>query len=384
LIRDKTISGYNIQQQIHLEDLKIEEIKQLAAQFDLSEILTQAIAERIFYWTSGQPYLCQYLCKYLSEQYAQHYEENSYWNSTSQIDEEVDETASKFLAQDTSHLTRIKNIVDDLELLNYVTKITKNQTKFHIRTRKVFELAYVNGVIKRDSSGHCKIRNLIYRRELDELTKGREVSNIEKFKKKCLIYMIDLHSKATIYEKRADWYRARLRNIALAGIIPTILLGYFAPMVVTSNPTLFNRAVGIAALAAALGVVVFIYSLIAQWPGLGNYAQESSDKYRRLCQQFEELARKISDDNLEDCNREYEVLSNDELSGGYTDIKQPTISSDEKRRGKREALRVYSDYGAICDTCNESPQSRKPSNCTACGSFNITLMERLRFVMERK
>jgi len=99
---------------------------------------------------------------------------------------------------------------------------------------------------------------------------------------------------------------------------------------------------------------------------------------------FEGLAKKVSDDNLEECSREYEVLGTDELTGDYIDIKQPTISSDEKRRGKREALRIYSNYGAICDTCNKSPQSRMPSNCTTCGSFTITLMERLRFMMGRE
>ena len=163
LIKDKTVSNFNIDQRILLRDFDELQIRSLVELIGLSDGETGAAARRIHYWADGQPYLSQYLCTALAACRAA--------GGVEPIDAIVDQAVDIFFHEDTSHLTRIMELVDDPDLLAYARKITGHApARFSPGLNdKQFRLAHILGVIKADSQGRCRIRNRIYERALDEL-----------------------------------------------------------------------------------------------------------------------------------------------------------------------------------------------------------------------
>jgi hypothetical protein len=163
LIQDTAVSNFNVDQRITLNDFDLSQVKQLVAFLELPNELAEVVAERIYYWTGGQPYLSQQLCFYLEKQ--KH-------NITPTLTERlVDEAVVHFFNEDTRHLERIKNLNDTPELLAYIKRITTDPRKRLSAglNDKQFELAYIRGIIKADLGGLCQIRNRIYIRALTEL-----------------------------------------------------------------------------------------------------------------------------------------------------------------------------------------------------------------------
>ncbi len=158
LIQDRTISNFNVDQRIPLNDFKRSQIRQLVAQLGLSDDLTETVAERVRYWTDGQPYLCQRLCHYLAEQKMP--------ASVAAVDDAVE----RLFHDDTHHLTRIKELSTEPDLLAYTRRITSEpRTRFSAALNdKHFRLAHIIGVIKAGPDGRCQIRNRIY----DQALKG--------------------------------------------------------------------------------------------------------------------------------------------------------------------------------------------------------------------
>jgi hypothetical protein len=56
LISDTTVSNFNVDQRVFLEDFNVSQVKQLVAFLELPDDLTEAVAKRIHYWTGGQTY----------------------------------------------------------------------------------------------------------------------------------------------------------------------------------------------------------------------------------------------------------------------------------------------------------------------------------------
>jgi len=156
LISDSKISPFNVAQRVNLEDFNCEQVGQLVAYLGLPADQTAAVAERIHYWTSGQPYLTQKLCLYLAEQ-----------DDISDVDA-VDVAVDRFFCEDTNHLPRIvEDMEEDAKLLNYIRQAVADRVKFTPSVNpRHFRLAHVIGVIKPDERGCCRIRNCIYERAL--------------------------------------------------------------------------------------------------------------------------------------------------------------------------------------------------------------------------
>ena len=163
LIKDKTVSNFNIDQRILLHDFDELQIRSLVGLIGLPDGETGAAAHRIHYWADGQPYLTQYLCKALASCRAA--------GGVEPIEAIVDQAVETFFREDTSHLPRIMELVDDPDLLAYARKITGGTpARFSPGLNdKQFRLAHILGVIKADPQGRCRIRNRIYERALDEL-----------------------------------------------------------------------------------------------------------------------------------------------------------------------------------------------------------------------
>jgi len=164
LIRDTSVSDFNVDQRIHLEDFNRSEVQQLVAHLELSPDLTEAVTEQIYYWASGQPYLSQLLCDSLARQ--------KELIRTSNINDLVREAVEKFFGHDLRYLERFKSLSAMPELLTYTQSIANGmRPRFSAGLNDMhFRLAHVLGVIKAGPDGLCQIRNRICLQALEEIS----------------------------------------------------------------------------------------------------------------------------------------------------------------------------------------------------------------------
>jgi hypothetical protein len=159
LIADSKISPFNVAQRVHLEDFTSDELGQLVAHLELPTPRVLRVADRLAYWTDGQPYLAQKVCSYLAE-------------SEDAVDAgAVDDAVGHFFREDTNHLPRIAtDLKADDELLDYARSVIAGKVRFSPAVNPAhFQLAHVIGVIKPDEHGFCRIRNRMYEQALAEI-----------------------------------------------------------------------------------------------------------------------------------------------------------------------------------------------------------------------
>lgn len=163
LIHYETISGFNIDRRVLLEDFTLSQTKQLVSHLALPLQIQEAVAMRIHYWTDGQPYLTQLLCHYLSQ--------HEQLTEATTVTGEVDAAVERFFREDTHHLNCIKNLYMQSDLLEYTQSIRRGeQVRFGgALNSEHFYLAHIAGVIKPNAQGMCQIRNRIYERALTEV-----------------------------------------------------------------------------------------------------------------------------------------------------------------------------------------------------------------------
>lgn len=80
LIRDPSITLFNIGSQILLSDFTEEEARSFSRGFIASKLTVadpEALVQRVFHWTSGHPYLTQRLCKGVAEHLQRHEDETT-------------------------------------------------------------------------------------------------------------------------------------------------------------------------------------------------------------------------------------------------------------------------------------------------------------------
>lgn len=160
LIRDSTISPFNVAHKINLPDFDLQQVRALVQLMNLPQTQAESVAERLHYWTGGQPYLTQKLCLSLSER------EPDELNA-----DVVDKAVDLLFEDDINHLPRIsKDLGENPELLAYCRKIASRSVRFSPAVNpEHFRLAHVVGIITSDSQGYCCIRNRIYDRALRSL-----------------------------------------------------------------------------------------------------------------------------------------------------------------------------------------------------------------------
>ncbi len=161
LIKDPTISNFNVDHRIPLPDFDLSEIVQLVAHLP-GGVDIPVVARRLHHWTGGQPYLCQRLCCYLAEQ------------NNPITPKAVDAAVERFFQEDTNHLSRIQlHLDDERELLEYARKIVTERSKFSPSVNDwQFRLAHIVGVISANEEGRCHIRNGIYERAFPQLSQS--------------------------------------------------------------------------------------------------------------------------------------------------------------------------------------------------------------------
>lgn len=148
LIRNETISPFNVAQRLRLRDFTAAQVRELVGKGEWREAQANDLAQRIHYWTNGQPYLVQWLCAHLGQE---------------ATPADVNAAVEQLRQEDSNHLsTMIDRLGQDTKLLDYIKRIQNGERiKFyppHLRWQAQLELL---GVLSKDETGSCAIRNRI-------------------------------------------------------------------------------------------------------------------------------------------------------------------------------------------------------------------------------
>ncbi len=149
LIKDDKISPFNIAQRIRLPDFTLAQVHELMSKGEWSDDQATALAERIYTFTDGQPYLTQLLCTYLRAE---------------AVPADVDASVERLRREDENHLPPLlERLTVDRKLREYVAKIqTGARIKFYPRENRRQAQLELLGILKADDQGYCTIRNHIY------------------------------------------------------------------------------------------------------------------------------------------------------------------------------------------------------------------------------
>lgn len=181
LIRDASVSDFNVDHRIPLEDFNVAQLSTLVRLLGLPARLCEDAVARLYYWTGGQPYLCQWLCLHLRQAGRLITDEN--------LMSLVDNGVASFLQKELQHLSRIKGLQGSPEMLAYVRLIvTDPRARFSAGLNdKHFYLAHVVGLIKTDEDGLCQIRNRLYERALAEIEDSAAAACVEMRSDPCVL-----------------------------------------------------------------------------------------------------------------------------------------------------------------------------------------------------
>jgi hypothetical protein len=149
LIQDDKISPFNIAQRVRLPDFTLAQMRELVGKGEWTDEQATTLAERIHYWTDGQPYLAQLLCSYLGP---------------GAIPADVDAGVDRLRREDENHLPPIlKRLNSDEKLCRYAERILAGERiKFYPRENRRQARLELLGVIKADTNGCCRVRNRVY------------------------------------------------------------------------------------------------------------------------------------------------------------------------------------------------------------------------------
>jgi hypothetical protein len=149
LIPDKKLSPFNVAQRVRLADFSLAQVHELTSKGSWSQEQTAALAQRIHYWTDGQPYLTQLLCSYLGPDAAP---------------ADVDTGVERLRREDENHLPPLfDRLKGDKRLREYVDMIrTGKRVQFYPRENRHQADLELLGVLKADRQGYCTLRNQIY------------------------------------------------------------------------------------------------------------------------------------------------------------------------------------------------------------------------------
>lgn len=158
LITQSNISPFNVAEDIRLEDFSREQVIELGRHLNLPPTEHKAVADRIYYWASGQPYITQWFYLELSRQ------------TEPIVETAVDRLVEEFCRNNTSHLPGIiSRLQEDPKLLEYALKYREQDARYlgTFNPRQFF-LTRILG-LTREEDGRCRIRNRIYQRALESL-----------------------------------------------------------------------------------------------------------------------------------------------------------------------------------------------------------------------
>ncbi len=165
---EKYNSPWNIAVDFNIDlSFSAKEIESLLADYSVyNKILMDipVIAERIYYYSMGYPYLVSKLCKVVDEELLPHRKNQNRWES-----DDIDD-AYKYLVNPEYSTTLfdslIKNLENDIDLYNVVQNIVLNgfQLPFNVNEPQV-NLGAIYGILS-PKNGICVVNNLIFEQRI--------------------------------------------------------------------------------------------------------------------------------------------------------------------------------------------------------------------------
>jgi DNA-binding winged helix-turn-helix (wHTH) protein len=153
-IKDERISPFNVAEDVDLEDFDLSQVYQLVKCLGVSDEVATVLANSIYSWTSGQPYLTQKMCSLLEEK------------GTPYTNEHVEQGANWICTRDDNHLPFIfRQLKVNPEERDYLKTLMLQRAKIRFNPsvdRRHRKLTLI-GVIKGDEHGNCIVRNRIYK-----------------------------------------------------------------------------------------------------------------------------------------------------------------------------------------------------------------------------
>lgn len=161
LMQEAELSPFNVTQQIKLDDFSRNDLELFATELNLNHDDAKIALDRIFFWTNGQPYLCQKLARAVAREPA-----------VDDIEELVDRVATLQLAgraalHSEPHMSHIhRGIVNDKKrreaLLNLYGKIRKGiEVPADLGSSLQRRLMAI-GLLVIDEESNVKVRNRLY------------------------------------------------------------------------------------------------------------------------------------------------------------------------------------------------------------------------------
>ena len=149
LIEDDSISPFNVAQQVRLKDFTSDQIATFLSSIIEKEELVSLIAARVYFWTSGQPYLTQLLCSLIDSK---------------STPEDVDNKVHLLFKSDKKHLPPLfKKLNANAKLIEYVNRLLAGEKiKFYPTANPKQADLELLGFVSDDAEGNCCIKNRIY------------------------------------------------------------------------------------------------------------------------------------------------------------------------------------------------------------------------------
>ncbi len=113
-------------------------------------------SEKLYFYTSGYPFLVSKLCKIIDEKIM--IENDLNWNK-----EYMDMAVKELLKEDnTNFQSLIKNLENNEELYDFIEKIVlEDENISYMKTDNLINMASIYGILK-EENGNCKINNKVY------------------------------------------------------------------------------------------------------------------------------------------------------------------------------------------------------------------------------
>ncbi|MEL7186031.1 MAG: AAA-like domain-containing protein, partial [Pseudomonadota bacterium] len=161
LVDEAELSPFNVTQQVPLDDFSRDDLELFATELNLDSANAALALDRIYYWTSGQPYLTQKLARAVSRE-----------GTKGDIEDQVDHIALHQLAgraalhnePHMSHIHRrlVKDGGDNDALLNLYGKLRKGiEVPADLGSAEQRRLMAV-GLVIIDGDGNLAVRNRLY------------------------------------------------------------------------------------------------------------------------------------------------------------------------------------------------------------------------------
>lgn len=164
LINDDRISPFNIAQRVRLADFTRPQVQELVSMGGWPTSRSQVLADRIHYWTNGQPYLCQWICSRLGSTAETH---------------DVDVCVARMYTEEENHFPPIvKRLNSDNKMQDYVSSILAGEKiKFLPTFNHLHHRLEILGILKADDEGFCIVRNRVYQTMLSSMMEkeGRKI-----------------------------------------------------------------------------------------------------------------------------------------------------------------------------------------------------------------